>query len=371
MKIGCVKEVKNCEFRVGVIPATVASYVRDGHTVYIEKNAGSGSSISNEDYKNVGATIIDTAKDVWNLSEMIVKVKEPIDQEYDLMKEEQIIYTYFHFAASEKLTLKCLQKKIIAVAYETVRDSFGQLPLLKPMSEVAGSMAPLVGSFFLMRPHGGIGILPSGVSGVLPARVVIIGGGIVGQCAARVAAGMGSYVVIFDNNLGVLTEIKKTMPSNVFTQYSNEHTINEELKDADLVIGAVLIPGAKAPKVITKKSLSLMKKGAVIVDVAIDQGGCTETSHATTHSEPVYDVDGIVHYCVDNMPGAYSRTSTFALNYATISYGLDLANRGVMACKNNIGLQSGINMYKGKITHKAVSEAFGMQSLYKNILEIL
>jgi len=371
MKIGCVKEIKNNEFRVGLIPATVASYVKAEHTVYIEKNAGIGSAISDQDFENVGAIIVENAEDVWDLSEMIIKVKEPILPEYDLMKEGQILYTYFHFAASEELTLKCLERKITAIAYETVKDSKGKLPLLKPMSQVAGSMAPIVGSYFLMRPHGGIGILSTGISGVLPAKVIIIGGGTVGQCAARVAAGMGSNVIIFDNNLEVLAQIKEIMPSNVFTLYSNEHTINEELKDADLVIGAILIPGAKASKLITKKSLSLMKKGAVIVDVAIDQGGCTETSHPTTHADPVYKVDEIVHYCVANMPGAYSRTSTFALNYATISYGMDLANRGVLACKDNPGLQSGINMYKGKITHKAVAEAFGMQHLYKNILYML
>jgi len=371
MKIGCVKEIKNNEYRVGLIPATVASYIKAGHKVFIEKDAGLGSAISNEDYENAGSTIIKTAEEVWDLSEMIIKVKEPISQEYNLMKENQIIFTYFHFAASKELTLKCLEKKITAIAYETVEDSMGKLPLLKPMSQVAGSMAPIMGSYFLMRPFGGIGILPTGIPGVLPAKVVIIGGGTVGQCAARVIAGMGSQVIIFDNNLEVLSEIKNIMPPNIFTLYSNEHTINEQLKDADLVIGAVLVPGAKAPKVITKKSLSLMKKGAVIVDVSIDQGGCTETSRPTTHDNPIYEVDGIVHYCVANMPGAYSRTSTFALNYATIPYGIELANKGVLACKDNLGLQSGINMYKGIITHKAVSEAFEMENLYKDILEIL
>jgi len=371
MKIGCVKEIKNNEFRVGLIPATVASYIKSGHTVYIEKNAGLGSAISDEDYENAGAIITETAEDVWDLSEMIIKVKEPILPEYDLMKEEQILYTFFHFAGSKELTLKCLERKITAVAYETVEDSCGQLSLLKPMSQVAGSMAPIMGSYFLMCQYGGTGTLATGVSGVLPARVIIIGGGTVGQCAARVAAGMGCYVLIFDNNPKVLAEIEKTMPPNVFTQYSNEHTLNLELKNADIVICAVLNPGAKAPKIITRKSLSLMKKGSVIVDVSIDQGGCTETSHPTTHSEPVYKVDGIIHYCVANMPGVYSRSSTFALCNATILCGMDLADRGVLACKDNLGLQTGINMYKGKITNKAVSEAFGMQHLYRNILELL
>ena len=371
MKIGCVKEVKNNEFRVGLVPETVAAYTKAGHIVYIEKNAGVGSAISDDDYKDAGAMMLENSETVWGLSDMIVKVKEPLAQEYDLMKEDQIIYTYFHFAASEELTLKCIERKITAVAYETVMDSYGQLPLLKPMSEVAGYMAPLMGSYFLMRPHGGIGILPTGVPGVLPAKVVILGGGCVGRCSARVAAGLGSYVIIFDNNLRTLTELKATMPINVFTQYSNDYTINEAIKDADIVIGAVLIPGAKAPKLLKRKSLSVMKKGSVIVDVAIDQGGCTETSHATTHANPIYEVEGIIHYCVANMPGAFSRTSTFALNYATISYGLDLANGGIAACKDNIGLKTGINMYKGKITNKAVSEAFGMYSLYKDILEML
>lgn len=371
MKIGCVKEIKNNEFRVGLIPATVASYVNAGHTVYIEKDAGLGSTISNKEFKNVGAEIIDTSEEVWDKSEMIIKVKEPIPPEYELLKENQILYTYFHFAASEDLTLKCLEKKITAVAYETVKDSLGRLPLLKPMSQVAGSMAPIVGSYFLMRPYGGIGILSTGIPGVLPAKVIIIGGGTVGQCAARVVAGMGSRVLIFDNNLEVLSKIRDIMPSNVYAIFSNEHTLMEELTDTDMVIGAVLIPGAKAPKIITKKNLGNMKKGAVIVDVSIDQGGCTETSTPTTHADPVYEIDGIVHYCVANMPGAYSRTSTFALNYATIPYGIELANKGVMACRDNPSLRSGINMYKGMITHSAVAEAFEMQYLYKDILKML
>ena len=371
MKIGCVKEVKNNEYRVGLVPATVAAYAGQGHDVYIEKNAGIGSSISDDEFMQSGAKILETAEDVWNTAEMIVKVKEPLSSEYEYMQEGQIIYTYFHFAASEELTKNCIERKIIAVAYETVEDENGSLPLLKPMSEVAGSMAPLMGAYFLMKPYGGIGVLPTGVPGVLPANVVVIGGGSVGRCAARVAAGMGSKVIIFDNNLNVLTTLRDIMPENVFTHFSSEYTICEALKDADIVIGAVLIPGAKTPKLIKRDTLAFMKKGAVLVDVAIDQSGCAETSKPTTHDDPIYEIDDVVHYCVANMPGAYSRTSTFALNYATIKYGLDLANRGIAACKENLGLRTGLNMYKGKITYRGVAAAFEMESLYEDPLKLI
>jgi alanine dehydrogenase len=371
MKIGCVKEVKNNEYRVGLVPATVDAYISAGHEVYIEKGAGLGSSIRDEDYLASGAKILESAKDVWDKSEMIVKVKEPLSSEYKFMKEGQIIYTYFHFAASEELTRNCIERKITAIAYETVEDEQGGLPLLKPMSEVAGSMAPLMGAYFLMKPHGGIGVLPTGVPGVLPANVVVIGGGSVGQCAAKVAAGMGSKVIIFDNNLNVLTKLRYIMPENVFTHFSSEYTILEALHDADIVIGAVLIPGAKTPKLINRDALTTMKKGAVIVDVAIDQSGCAETSKPTTHDEPIYEVDNVVHYCVANMPGAYSRTSTFALNYATIQHGINLANRGVEACRDDLGLRTGLNLYKGKITYKEVATAFGMEHLYEDPLKLI
>jgi alanine dehydrogenase len=369
MKIGCVREVKNNEFRVGLTPDAAHEYFRAGHEVFIEAGAGSGSFISDLEYEQAGAKILPDAKSVWDTAEMIIKVKEPLEVEYNLMREGQILYTYFHFAASESLTRACLERKIIAVAYETVTDQYGGLPLLKPMSEIAGSMAPLVGSYYLMRPFGGKGILPTGVPGVQPANVVVLGGGIVGKSAARVSAGLGSKVTVFDTNIRTLTDIKSTMPVNVFTQYSNEKAIAAVLPEADIVIGAVLIPGDKAPKLVNRGNLALMKKGSVIVDVAIDQGGCFETSHPTTHEHPVYEVDGIIHYCVANMPGAYSMTATKALNNATLSYGLEIANKGILeACSTNPGIRAGLNVYRGWITYHAVANCFEMMSYYSDSL---
>jgi len=365
MKVGCVKEIKNNEFRVGMTPDAANEYVRAGHEVFVETGCGSGSNIPDSAYSAVGVKILPDAKSVWDTADMIIKVKEPLEPEYDLMREGQIVYTYFHFAADEPLTKACLQKKIIAIAYETVSDPLGGLPLLKPMSEVAGSMAPLVGAYYMMKPKGGSGILPTGVPGVLPANVVVIGGGIVGRCAARVAAGLGSRVTILDNNIRTLTELKNIMPTNVVTAFSNAKAIDDFVQTADLIVGAVLIPGAKAPKLINKSHLKKMRPGTVMVDVAIDQGGCFETSHPTTHDDPVFEVDGVVHYCVANMPGAFARTSTNSLNNATLAYGLRIANEGALgAIRGCQPIMDGLNMYEGKITCTAVAEAFGMMNDY-------
>jgi len=372
MLIGCPKEIKNNEYRVGLIPAAVKMYTQNGHKVLIEKGAGLGSGIQDQEYIEAGATLVDTAREVWEKSEMIVKVKEPLPQEYDLMQENQIVYTYFHFAADETLTKTCLDKKIIAVAYETVQEDNGNLPLLKPMSEVAGRMAPLMAAFYLARSQGGRGVLPTGVPGVLPANVVVIGGGTVGSNAARIAAGFGAKVTILDINANTLEHLGNIMPANVFTCYSDHLTLQKCLEEADIVIGAVLIPGAKAPKLVTRELLRKMKPGAVFVDVAIDQGGCAETSRATTHSDPIYVEEDIIHYCVANMPGAYARTSTFALNNVTIKYGLKIANLGVeKACKEDKVLLKGLNMYKGVLTCPPVSQAFGLEKECKLPEEVL
>lgn len=361
MKIGCPKEVKNHEYRVGLVPAAVQAYTKAGHEVFVEKGAGLGSGITDEEYASAGAKLLGTAKEVWESAEMIVKVKEPLPQEYDLMKENQLIYTYFHFAADEKLTQACMEKKIIALAYETVTESNGSLPLLKPMSEIAGRMSTLMGSYFLAKPNGGQGLLPTGVPGVAPANVVVVGGGVVGANAAKVAAGLGCKVSIFDINPDRLEYLESIMPANVFPIYSDPIVLEAAYREADIVVGAVLIPGAKAPKLIKKEHLKIMKPGSVIVDVAIDQGGCAETSKPTTHSDPVFVVDGVIHYCVANMPGAFSRTATLALNNYTLPYGLQLANKGVeQACKENEAICKGLNMYKGKVTFKGVSEAFDL-----------
>ncbi|WP_027370507.1 alanine dehydrogenase [Desulfovermiculus halophilus] len=364
MKIGCPSEIKNNEFRVGLTPAAARAYIENGHQVVVQKGAGLGSGIADEEYQNVGAKLEESAQTIWDQAEMIVKVKEPLPDEYDLMRPEQIIYTYFHLAAEEKLTKACLDKKIIAVAYETVQEDSGALPLLKPMSEVAGRMAPLMAAFYMGKPFGGRGLLPTGVPGVLPANVVILGGGVVGSNAAKTASGFGCNVTILDINVNTLEHLENILPVNVFTQYSNSQNLEDALARADIVVGAVLVPGAKAPKLITRDHLKIMKTGSVLVDVAIDQGGCTEMSKPTTHDQPTYVVDGVLHYCVANMPGAYARTSTFALNNMTIPYGLQLANKGVeQACKDNHVLCRGLNAYKGTLTCAPVGEAFGMQDV--------
>ena len=371
MKIGCPKEIKDNENRVGLTPNAVSAYVAAGHEVFMQKGAGLGSAITDDDYTAAGAKILPTADDVWATVDMIVKVKEPMPEEYPKMRENQLVYTYFHFAADEALTKACMERKIVALAYETVEEGRA-LPLLKPMSEVAGRMASLMGAFYLAKTQGGRGLLPMGVTGVAPADVLVLGGGVVGTNAARVAAGLGAKVTILDVNLNRLEYLSEIMPSNVTPLYSDPVNLEACLKTADFVVGAVLIPGAVAPKLVRKEHLKLMKPGSVLVDVAIDQGGCFETSHATKHSDPIYMVDGIVHYCVANMPGAYARTSTFALNNATIRYGLQLAGKGVeKACRESQGLKMGLNMYKGTITYEAVAEAFGLMGQYTPVDKVL
>lgn len=365
MKIGCPKEIKNHEYRAGLTPAAVKAYVGAGHEVFLEKDAGLGSGISDAEYLAVGARILDRAEDVWNEAQMIVKVKEPLSREYDFLKPGQILYTYFHFAASEKLTRACLEKRIIAVAYETVQEEDGSLPLLKPMSEVAGRMAPLVASYYLMKVQGGRGLLPTGVPGVAPANVLILGGGTVGSNAARVAAGLGAKVTVLDINFNTLEHLGNIMPPNVFPVYGDCSAIEMGLAKAVIVIGAVLVTGARAPKLILRRHLKDMKPGSVFVDVSIDQGGCAESSRPTTHDDPVYVEEGVIHYCVTNMPGAYARTSTFALNNRTIQYGLKLATGGVEeAVRKNKPLQRGLNLYKGNILFQPVAQAFGLEDLY-------
>lgn len=371
MKIGCPREIKNNENRVGLTPNAVKSYVNSGHEVYIEKGAGEGSGLSDIEYINAGAKILPNSDMVWATAEMIVKVKEPLPIEYNKMRSGQLLYTYFHFAADRELTDACIKQNIIALAYETVAIG-DSLPLLKPMSEVAGRMASLMGAVYSARQYNGQGLLSTGVPGVSPAEVLVIGGGVVGSNAARVAAGLGCTVTILDVNLNRLEYLGEIMPPNVVPLYSDPVNLERKLKTADIVIGAVLIPGAVAPKLIKKEHLKLMKSGSIIVDVAIDQGGCIETSHPTTHSDPTYIVDGVVHYCVANMPGAFSKTSTFALNNATLKYGLELANKGVIkACKDNEALKKGLNMYKGNITFLPIAEAFNLHASYKDVNEIL
>jgi len=372
MKIGCPKEIMDHEFRVGLIPAAVKAYVDSGHQVFVQEAAGAGSGLPDEQYEQAGAHICSTAREVWNASEMIVKVKEPLAVEYDFMQPGQLIYTFFHFAANEKLTRACLEKRIAALAYETVQKPDGSLHLLKPMSEVAGRMAPLMGAFFIGKMYGGRGLLATGVPGVSPANVLIIGGGTVGSNAAKVAAGLGARVTLLDLNLDTLEHLGNVMPANVSPIFADAYTLDKGLREADIVIGAVLVPGTKAPKIIRREHLHIMKPGSVFVDVAIDQGGCSETSHPTTHSDPIYTVDNVIHYCVTNMPGAYARTSTFALNNRTGKYGLRLAGLGVeSACQKEPALMNGLNMYGGYITFKPVAEAFGLEQFYKPAAEAL
>jgi alanine dehydrogenase len=361
MIIGVPKEIKAYENRVGLVPSGVEMLKQHGHTIIVETTAGKGSGFNDEAYIKAGAEIAPSAKDVYGKAEMIVKVKEPIEPEYSLIREGQVLFTYFHFAASRELTDAMIKTKCIAIAYETVQRNDGSLPLLIPMSEVAGRMAAHEGSKYLERAMGGRGILLGGVPGTAPAEVLVLGGGIVGTNAAKIAAGLGARVVIMDTNLYRLRYLDDVMPKNVITMMSNPYTIREVSKTADLVIGGVLIPGAKAPKLITRDMLKDMKEGAVLVDVAIDQGGCFETSKPTTHEDPTYVIDGVLHYCVANMPGAVPFTSTIALTNATFPYALQLANKGYKkALRENAELVPGLNMHTGTITYQAVAEAFDL-----------
>lgn len=362
MIIGVPKEIKNNENRVGMTPAGVAELVKKGHTVYIQTNAGANSGFTDDVYQAVGAKILPSIDEVYAIADMIVKVKEPIEPEYKLIKKGQVVFTYFHFAADRMLTEAMIESGAVCIAYETVEKEDRSLPLLTPMSEVAGRMATQVGAHFLEKPQGGKGKLMGGVTGVRPARVLVLGGGIVGTNAAQIAAGMGAEVMITDINLARLRYLSEIMPKNVKTLYSSMHNIVTELPNIDLVIGSVLIPGDKAPHLITKDMLKLMKPGTVLVDVAIDQGGCFETSHPTTHSDPTYIVDGIVHYAVANIPGAVPFTSTMALTNATLPYTVALANKGwKQACKEDPSLALGLNIVKGKVTYKAVADVFGLK----------
>lgn len=361
MIIGIPKEIKNNENRVALTPAGAKELVKRGHTVYIQHTAGENSGFPDSAYVEAGAQILPSISDVYQTAEMIVKVKEPIASEYSLVRKGQLVFTYFHFASDEKLTLAMMDSGSICLAYETVENPDGTLPLLIPMSEVAGRMSIQEGARFLEKPQGGKGILLGGVPGVKPARVLVLGGGIVGHSAALMAAGLGADVTIADISLPRLRYLEQIMPANVKTLYSSTHNIETELPYTDLVIGAVLIPGAKAPHLITKEMLQLMKPGSVLVDVAIDQGGCFETSHPTTHADPVYTVDTIVHYCVANIPGAVPQTSTLALTNATLPYVLKLADKGWKeACKEDKILYPGLNIIEGKIVYPAVAEAFGL-----------
>lgn len=361
MIIGIPKEIKNNENRVAMTPAGVQEMTRRGHKVYVQATAGVNSGFTDDAYRAVGAEILPTIEEVYATAEMIVKVKEPIAPEYKLVRAGQLLFTYFHFASSEPLTRAMIDSGAVCCAYETVERADRSLPLLTPMSEVAGRMATQEGCYFLEKPRGGKGVLLGGVPGVKPARVFVIGAGVVGTAAARMAAGLGADVTICDISLPRLTYLTDVMPRNVKTLMSSEYNIREELRHADLVIGSVLIPGAKAPKLVTRDMLKLMEPGTVLVDVAIDQGGCFETSRPTTHEDPVYYVDGILHYCVANIPGAVPRTSTLALTNATLPYAIQLADKGWRrAAQENPELALGLNIVEGKVVYKPVAEAWGL-----------
>lgn len=362
MIIGVPKEIKNNENRVGVTPAGVVELIRNGHTVYVQASAGEGSGFTDETYAQAGATILPSIEEVYGIAEMIIKVKEPIESEYNLIKEDQLLFTYFHFASYEPLTRAMIERKAVCLAYETVEKPDRTLPLLIPMSEVAGRMAIQEGAKYLEKPLKGRGILLGGVPGVRPAKVLILGGGVVGTNAAKMAAGLGADVTIMDTNLQRLRYLNDIMPANVNTFMSNEYNIRELLSTHDLIIGAVLIPGAKAPHLITRDMLKDMRSGTVVIDVAVDQGGCIETCKPTTHEDPTYVIDDVVHYCVANMPGAVPYTSTLALTNATLPYAIQLANKGwKKACADNNELKLGLNVVKGQVVYKGVAEAFNLE----------
>jgi len=362
MRIGVPREVKTNENRVALIPAGAEALVANGHTVYIESTAGEGSGFTDDDYRSAGADIVADVDDLWARSEMIMKVKEPIPSEYARMREGQILFTYFHFAADETLTSAVIDSGAVALAYETVQLPSGELPLLTPMSEVAGRMSIQAGAKYLERYHGGRGLLLGGVPGVPPADVVILGGGVVGTNAAKIAAGMGAHVRIMDISLERLRYLSDVMPANVDLIYSNRYNILEAIEQADLLVGAVLLPGAKAPNLVRREDLKRMKNGSVIVDVAVDQGGCVETIRPTTHENPIYEVDGVVHYGVANMPGGVPRTSTLALTNATFPYAARLARHGwEEACRLDPTLRLGLNIVGGKVVYPGVAEAFDLE----------
>lgn len=362
MKIGCVKEIKNNEFRVGITPDNVKSYTNAGHVVYIEKGAGEGSCFTDEEYKAAGAVLTDTAKEVWDACEMMIKVKEPLEEEYKYFHKDLILYTYLHLAADRPLTDALLKAGVKGVAYETLIERNRSIPLLAPMSQIAGRLSVQEGAKYLEKPFGGKGMLLSGVPGTPKAKVVILGAGNVGTNACKIAVGMGADVTIFDINLERLAYLDDIFGARIQTMYSTDAAIEKAVKNADLVIGCVLIPGKAAPKVMKKAYLKEMQPGSVIVDVAVDQGGCCETTKVTYHDNPTFVVDGVVHYCVGNMPGAVPRTSTIALTNATLKYGLQIAGKGLeKACKENDVIYSGINTYDGKLTCKNVADSFHVE----------
>ena len=370
MKIGCTKEIKNNEFRVGITPDNARAYIAAGHEVYIEKGAGNGSGFSDEEYAAAGAVIIDDPAKVWEVSEMMVKVKEPLESEYPLFHEGLILYTYLHLAADKEQTDALLAGKVQGVAYETLQEKDNSLPLLVPMSQIAGRLSIQEGAKYLEKKFGGRGILLAGVPGTPKANVVILGGGTVGANACRIAVGMGANVTIIDISLKRLEQLDNMFGSRIQTLVSNDANIERAVRDADLVIGSALIPGASTPKLFKAKYLSEMKEGAVFVDVAIDQGGCGETSHATTHDDPVYIKEGVVHYCVGNMPGAVPRTSTIALTNATLKYGLQIAAEGLeAACRKSAVLRTAVNTYNGKLTNKNVAIALNYD--YTDLEELI
>ncbi len=362
MLIGVPREIKSDEYRVALTPAGAEDLTRAGHAVVVERGAGIGSGFTDDFYENSGARVLETADEVWSEAEMILKVKEPIATEWPRMRPGQVIFTYFHFAASEELTRAVIDSGAVAIAYETVELPSRELPLLTPMSEVAGRMAVQQGAKYLEKPQGGLGVLLGGVPGVLPGKVLVLGGGVVGTNAAKMAAGLGARVSIMDVDLHRLRYLDDVMPANVRGLFSTRYAIRKQIEDADLVIGAVLIPGAKAPKLIEADDLKLMRDGTVIVDVAVDQGGCVETIRPTTHKDPVYVVDGVIHYGVANMPGGVPRTSTLALTNATLPYALALAGKGWRrACAENSALMKGLNVIEGRVTHQGVANAFGLE----------
>lgn len=370
MLIGIPKEIKNNENRVALTPAGVVEFKKCGHVVYVQTSAGVNSGFSDKAYEEAGAILLPTIESVYEAADMIIKVKEPIASEYPLIKKDQLLFTYFHFASSEPLTRAMMERGAVCLAYETVEKADRSLPLLVPMSEVAGRMSIQEGAKYLEKPIKGKGILLGGVPGVKPAQVVVIGGGIVGMQAAKMAAGLGANVTIIDISLPRLRYLDDVMPANVTTIMSNHYNICEAIKTADLVVGAVLIPGAKAPHLITRDMLTLMQPGTVLVDVAVDQGGCVETCRPTTHEDPTFIIDGIVHYCVANMPGAVPYTSTVALNNATLPYALQLANEGwKVACSKNPELCKGLNIVNGKVVYKGVAEAWGLP--YQDVETVL